>query len=86
MIHGSLQQLLTHRQKHLLDVVEKLAKKNLHPFHSRPDTTLYNSPLFLPLMQCSSMLLLLAHYIVVLALGLVTDTLNQLYATFFSLI
>lgn len=37
-------------------------------------------------MQCSSMLLLLAHYIVVLALGLVTDTLNQLYATFFSLI
>lgn len=54
-----------------------LAKRNLHPFTL---SIFYTSPLFSPLMLCSSLLLLLAHFGgTILPMGSVTVTLNQLY-------
>lgn len=85
----TLQQLclfLVHLQKDLLDAVEKLARMDLHPFQPRPHRILYISPLF-SLVSClgccrSLLLLLVRSGAAVLARGLITLTLSQLYAHF----
>ena len=63
--------LLLHLQKDLLDAVEKLAKSDLHPFHSRVDSILYLGPVYNPVLSFDA---------TILAMGPVTVPLNQLCA------
>lgn len=80
---------LMHLQKDLLDIVEKLAKRDYHLFRPRPDKILDISLLFPPAPSSDALSLPATsapHFGATdLAMGPVRVTRNQLYAHFLSL-